>query len=67
MTNQSGISGIEFMMPPDINKYEQEMGKYSLNSNLSNQITSFIGKIEQLIPQGTPGVSNYSYKYQNGG
>lgn len=27
MTNQSGISGIDFMMPPDINKYEHEMGK----------------------------------------
>jgi len=40
MTNQSGISGIEFMMPPDINKYEHEMGK-----------------IEQLIPRGTPGAS----------
>ena len=27
MTNQSGISNIDFMMPPDINKYEHEMGK----------------------------------------
>tara|TARA_B110000285_G_C15063300_1_gene583615 strand:- start:214 stop:378 length:165 start_codon:yes stop_codon:yes gene_type:complete len=54
MTNQSGISGIEFMMPPDINKYEHEMGKCSLNLTKN---TYFIGKIEQLIPRGTPGAS----------